>query len=185
VRVAETSLAGLLLVEPTVHEDERGQFLETWQARRYADAGMAGPFVQDNLSVSKRGVLRGLHYQLGQAQAKLVSAVAGEVFDVVVDLRQGSKTFGRWESFVLSEENRRQLFVPEGMAHGFQVTSASASFLYKCSDYYAPAQERGIRWDDSDLAIDWPDASALVGARDEQLPRLREVLAADLPSVGS
>jgi len=161
VKVIATELPEVLILEPRVFGDERGFFYESFNARAFAEAtGLKRQFVQDNHSRSQRGVLRGLHYQLQQAQGKLVRVTAGEVFDVAVDIRRGSRTFGRWVGVRLSAENKRQMWLPEGFAHGFLVLSEFAECLYKTTDYYAPAHERCIRWDDPDLAIDWPLAGA-------------------------
>ncbi|MFI7868880.1 dTDP-4-dehydrorhamnose 3,5-epimerase [Ectopseudomonas khazarica] len=157
MKVIETALPEVLILEPQVFGDERGFFFESFNARRFAEAtGLQRDFVQDNHSRSARGVLRGLHYQLQQAQGKLVRVSAGEVYDVAVDVRRSSANFGKWVGVHLSAENKRQLWVPEGFAHGFLVLSDYAEFLYKTTDYYAPAHERCIRWDDAQLAIDWP-----------------------------
>ena len=159
----------LVLVEPRVFLEERGFFMETWQARAFAEAGLDLRFVQDNHSRSRQGVLRGLHYQVRQTQGKLVRVVQGEVYDVAVDLRRGSPTLGQWVGVTLSAENKRQLWVPPGFAHGFYVTSEDAEFVYKCTDFYAPEHERSLRWDDPALAIDWPlvDGKApLLSAKD-------------------
>ncbi|UTW09634.1 dTDP-4-dehydrorhamnose 3,5-epimerase [Pseudomonas benzenivorans] len=161
MNIIQTDLPGVLILEPKVFGDERGFFYESFNARAFAEAiGMDREFVQDNHSRSQRGVLRGLHYQVQQAQGKLVRVTAGEVYDVAVDIRRASPTFGRWIGVQLSAENKRQLWVPEGYAHGFLVLSEFAEFLYKTTDYYAPAHERCIRWDDPSLAIDWPLAAA-------------------------
>ena len=144
------------VVEPQVFGDERGFFMETWQGRNFADAGMDINFVQDNRSRSSRGTLRGLHYQIEQPQGKLVSVVRGEVYDVAVDMRRSSPNFGKWVGLTLSEVNKLMLWVPPGFAHGFFVTSETADFEYKCSDYYAPEHERTVAWNDPDLNIDWP-----------------------------
>ncbi|WP_341304327.1 dTDP-4-dehydrorhamnose 3,5-epimerase [Pseudomonas sp. TMP25] len=152
-----TDLSDVIVLEPKVFGDERGFFFESFNARRFADAtGLQREFVQDNHSRSQRGVLRGLHYQVQQAQGKLVRVTAGEVYDVAVDLRRSSHAFGRWMGVHLSAENKRQLWVPEGFAHGFVVLSEFAEFLYKTTEYYAPEHERCIRWDDPTLAIEWP-----------------------------
>ncbi|WPC05486.1 dTDP-4-dehydrorhamnose 3,5-epimerase [Pseudomonas benzenivorans] len=157
MKVIQTELPGVLILEPKVFGDERGFFYESFNARAFAEAtGLNPEFVQDNHSRSQRGVLRGLHYQVQQAQGKLVRVTAGEVYDVAVDIRRASPTFGRWVGVQLSAENKRQLWVPEGFAHGFLVLSEFAEFLYKTTDYYAPTHERCIRWDDTTLAIDWP-----------------------------
>lgn len=161
MKVIASDLPEVLILEPRVFGDERGFFYESFNARAFAEAtGLNRTFVQDNHSRSLRGVLRGLHYQLQQAQGKLVRVVAGEVFDVSVDLRRSSPTFGKWVGVHLSAENKRQLWLPEGFAHGFLVLSEYAEVVYKTTDYYAPAYERCIRWDDPSLAIDWPLESA-------------------------
>lgn len=168
------------MFEPAVHRDARGFFLETWRASRYRDAGVDLPFVQDNHSRSVQGTLRGLHYQIQQAQGKLVYAVTGSVYDVAVDLRRSSPTFGRWIGCTLTEENHRQLWVPPGFAHGFYVTSPAADVVYKCTDVYASEHERCLRWDDPDLAITWPlveGAPPLLSPRDAAAPPLREAQA--------
>ncbi len=157
MNVIATNLPDVLILEPKVFGDERGFFFESFNARAFAEAtGLQREFVQDNHSRSAKGVLRGLHYQLQQTQGKLVRVTAGEVFDVAVDVRRSSPTFGQWAGVHLSAENKRQLWVPEGFAHGFLVLSDYAEFLYKTTDYYAPAHEQSIRWDDPELAIDWP-----------------------------
>lgn len=158
MKVTPTKLAGVLIIEPRVFGDERGFFFESFNQRAFDEAvGAHVDFVQDNHSKSSRNVLRGLHYQLPpKAQGKLVRVVQGEVFDVAVDLRKNSKTFGQWVGEVLSAENKRQLWIPAGFAHGFVTLSDTAEFLYKTTDYYSPAHERCIRWDDAQLAIDWP-----------------------------
>lgn len=156
MRFMPTSIPDLMLIEPQVFGDERGFFMETWHAQKFAAAGIDRDFVQDNHSKSAQCILRGLHYQIRQPQGKLVRVVAGEVYDIAVDLRKNSPTFGKWAGEYLSADNKRMLWVPPGFAHGFYVTSASAEFVYKCTDFYAPEHERCIRWDDPDLAIDWP-----------------------------
>ncbi len=171
-----TRLAGLVLVEPTVHRDERGFFAETWRADSWPAAGVDAEFVQDNHSRSRQGTLRGMHFQTSPGQAKLVRCARGSVLDVAVDLRAGSPTFGEWEAFELSDENMRQLFVPIGFAHGFCVTSDTADFTYRCSNYYDPATEAGIAFDDPDVGIEWPEGFELVVSdRDRQAPRLAEI----------
>ncbi|SHM73199.1 dTDP-4-dehydrorhamnose 3,5-epimerase [Phytopseudomonas punonensis] len=156
MQIIQTSIPDVLILQPKVFGDERGFFYESFNARAFTDAtGLNPNFVQDNHSRSQRGVLRGLHYQVQQAQGKLVRVSAGEVYDVVVDLRRQSPTFGQWVGAHLSADNKRQMWVPEGFAHGFVVLSEFAEFLYKTTDYYAPAHERCIRWDDPKLAIDW------------------------------
>jgi dTDP-4-dehydrorhamnose 3,5-epimerase len=156
MNVIETAIPDVKIIEPRVFGDERGFFMESWNANTYKEAGIDKEFVQDNHSRSVRNTLRGLHYQIKQPQGKLVRVVVGEVFDVAVDLRKDSNTFGQWVGEVLSAQNKRQLWVPEGFAHGFLVLSEEAEFLYKATDYYAPEHERCILWNDSDLDIDWP-----------------------------
>lgn len=174
MRVTETRLPGVLIVEPDVFEDPRGFFFESYSLQKYAEHGITDTFVQDNHSLSTRGTLRGLHYQTAPGQAKLVRAARGAVFDVAVDIRHGSPTFGQWVGVELSGENKRQLYIPVGFAHGFCVTSEVAEFLYKCSSYYAPTLERGIAWDDPDLAIAWPVTDPILSDRDRRHPRLAE-----------
>ncbi len=172
--VHETELPGVLLRKPRVFSDERGFFLETYRETDCRGLGLQGRFVQDNYSRSSAGVLRGLHYQLGRPQAKLVQVLRGDVFDVAVDLRRGSPSFGRWAGFLLSGENHHQLYIPEGFAHGFCVLSESADFSYKCSDYYDPDSECGILWSDPDIGIVWPRDEFSVSPKDAALPRLSE-----------
>ncbi len=175
MRVVEAELPGVYIVEPTVFGDARGYFLESWSEKRYREAGIDTTFVQDNLSFSTRGVLRGLHYQKPHEQGKLVSVLLGEVFDVVVDIRVSSPTFGRWMGAVLSAENRRQLYAPPGFAHGFVVTSETALFSYKCTDYYSPADEGSVRWNDPDIGIQWPVSSPTLSPKDGAAPLLRDI----------
>ena len=156
MNVVATKIPGVLIIEPKIFGDERGFFFESFNKKSFEElTGVKADFVQDNHSLSSRGVLRGLHYQIKQPQGKLVRVTRGEVFDVAVDLRKSSATFGQWEGVVLSAENKRQLWVPEGFAHGFIVLSETAEFLYKTTDYYAPEHERCIKWNDNELAIDW------------------------------
>ena len=162
MRRPPTRLDGLVLLEPAVYGDERGFFMETWHAEKFAAAGLPAAFAQDNYSRSLRGVLRGLHYQKPRPQGKLVRTVLGEVFDVAVDLRRSSPTFGRWVSVVLSGENRRALWIPPGFAHGFYVTSDVAEVAYKCTEPFDPASDRTILWNDPDLAIPWPIVAGAV-----------------------
>lgn len=150
-----TSIPEVILIEPRVFGDHRGFFMETWQRQTFAENGIDYDFVQDNHSKSSQGILRGLHYQIKQPQGKLVRVVQGAVFDVAVDMRKSSPTFGQWVGYELSAENKRMFWVPPGFAHGFYVISDSAEFVYKCTDYYAPEHERSVLWNDSDLAIDW------------------------------
>ncbi len=181
MRVIPTKLEGVLILEPKSFGDQRGYFMEIFQAGRYAEAGMDRSFVQDNLSFSVRNTLRGLHYQHPNAQAKLVQVITGEIYDVAVDIRLGSPTFGQWEGVILSAENRRQLFIPEGFAHGFCVLSAAAHFLYKCSEYYSPGDEGGIRYDDPDIAISWPIDAPILSERDKQFVFLNQMHTERLP----
>lgn len=174
MKANSTELPGVLLIEPSVLGDSRGFFLETFQAKRYNDAGIPGPFVQDNLSRSTRGTLRGLHFQFPHPQGKLVQVLRGSVWDVAVDVRKGSPHFGGWLGMELSEENRRQLWIPAGFAHGFCVLSESADFFYKCTDFYAPAAEHAVRWDDPDIGIRWPIESPRLSAKDSAAPSLAE-----------
>jgi len=170
MKVIPTPIEGLLIIEPTVFGDERGFFYESFNAQRFAElTGVQLPFVQDNHSRSARGVLRGLHYQIEQAQGKLVRVTAGSVFDVAVDLRKSSPTFGQWYGLELSAENKRLFWIPPGFAHGFAVTSEFAEFLYKTTDYYAPAHERAILWNDPAIGIEWPiDGAPLLSAKDQK-----------------
>lgn len=181
MKVEETSLPGVLLIEPRVFGDDRGYFLETFRAERYQAAGIAGPFVQDNLSFSRGPVLRGLHLQHPRAQAKLVFVLAGEVFDVAVDVRPGSPSFGLWTGAHLSAENKRQLYIPTGFAHGFCVLSETVLFAYKCTDVYAPEAEITVRWNDPEIGIAWPPVEPVLSARDAAAPYLREIDADRLP----
>ncbi len=175
--VVETKIPGVLIITPKLFGDSRGYFLESFSSSRYSEAGVSGPFVQDNLSFSRRGVLRGLHFQNPKAQGKLVSSLIGEVFDVVVDIRKGSPTFGQWLGVSLSAETGLQLWVPPGLAHGFVVVSETALFSYKCTEYYAPQSEHCLLWNDLDLKIDWPIKNGLeISAKDMKGLRL-----ADLP----
>jgi dTDP-4-dehydrorhamnose 3,5-epimerase len=185
MKVTETALPGVLLVEPTVFGDARGFFLETFHLARYRESGIALPFVQDNLSRSTGGILRGLHLQHPHAQGKLVWVPDGAVFDVALDVRVGSPTFGRWVGYELSGENHRQLWIPPGFAHGFVVTSAHCLFAYKCTDFYHPEAELGVAWDDPDLGIEWPLSDVTLSAKDRNHPRLRDLDPARLPRFGS
>jgi dTDP-4-dehydrorhamnose 3,5-epimerase len=182
MRVEQTELPGVLLIEPDVFGDERGFFMELYRAPRYAEQGVTADFVQDNLSFSRRGVLRGLHLQHPNGQAKLVFVLQGEVFDVAVDVRLGSPTFGRWAGRTLSAENRQQFFIPEGFAHGFCVTSETVLFSYKCSAVYDAASELAILATDPEIGIDWPLADALLSDKDAAAPRLSEIPRGRLPT---
>ena len=173
MKISHSKLKGCVIIEPRVFGDDRGFFLETFQAARYKqEAGIDLPFVQDNHSRSARGVLRGLHFQKTKPQGKLVRVVRGEVYDVAVDIRKGSATFGEWEGVILSEENKKQFWVPPGFAHGFVVLSDTADFEYKCTDYYDPSDEGSILWSDPDLNIPWPIANPVLSTKDESAKRL-------------
>ncbi len=179
----DTALSGVCIIEGARHGDDRGFFMELHRDDQFIALGIDVRFVQDNYSRSQRGVLRGLHYQLGRPQAKLARVLRGEVYDVAVDVRRGSPTFGKWEAVTLREGENRALFIPIGFAHGFCVLSESAEFLYKCSDYYAPAEERGIAWDDPDLAIPWPLAGSapLLSGKDRAYGTLATRSVGELP----
>ena len=181
MNVVETSLPGVLIIEPKVFGDERGFFMETWNGRRYEEAGLPDRFVQDNLSYSARGVLRGLHFQNPQPQGKLVSVLRGGVFDVAVDVRVGSPTFGEWTGVTLSAENKRQFYVPPDFAHGFLVTSEEALFFYKCTEFYSPSSEGIVLWSDPDIGIEWPTDAPTLSERDGKAPPLREMPEGSLP----
>ena len=181
MRILETGLDGVVIVEPSVHGDERGFFQETWKSSSYAAHGLPGGFAQGNLSRSRKGVLRGLHYQYRQPQGKLVFVLEGRIFDVAVDIRPGSESFGRWAGVELSAQNHRQLYIPEGFAHGFIVLSEYALFHYYCTTEYAPQYEVSIAWDDPEIGITWPTRPESISAKDSQAPRLREMPAERLP----
>ncbi|MDA0991509.1 MAG: dTDP-4-dehydrorhamnose 3,5-epimerase [Verrucomicrobia bacterium] len=181
MKCVPTAIPEVLLLTPDVHGDERGFFMESFSHRRYAELGIKKPFVQDNYSHSRAPALRGMHYQLNSPQAKLITVIWGEIFDVAVDIRVGSPTFGGWIGQRLSDQNRNQLYIPEGFAHGFCVLSEKADVMYKCTDYYAPSDERGIRWSDPRIGIEWPIASPLLSAKDDLYPLLADMDAAELP----
>lgn len=182
MKIVPTGLEGVLIIEPKIFPDERGFFMESFQKRRYrCEAGITTEFVQDNISRSVRNTLRGLHYQHPNGQAKLVQVLEGEIYDVAVDIRRGSPTFGRWVDVVLSAENQRQFFLPAGFAHGFCVLSERALFLYKCSDFYTPEAEGGICWDDPDLGIPWPVSAPILSPRDSHFSPLKHVASHRLP----
>ena len=170
-----TQLEGVVLIEPRVFEDARGFFMETYVAGRFKENGIDVEFVQDNHAKSSRGVLRGMHYQIRHGQAKLVRVIQGEVFDVAVDVRPGSRTFGRWVGYTLSAENKRQLYVPAGFAHGYCVLSDTAEFVYKCSDYYHPEDEGGLIWNDPEVGIDWPITDPILSDKDTKHPGLQAI----------
>jgi dTDP-4-dehydrorhamnose 3,5-epimerase len=173
-----TILPDLIIIEPEVFADSRGFFLELYHRQKFEEAGILGGFVQDNRSRSRRGTIRGLHYQLGRPQGKLIWAISGNIFDVAVDIRKRSPTFGKWVGTTLSSENKRGIYVPPYFAHGFCVISEFADILYKCTDFYAPDHEHSIRWDDPDLAIRWPVNNPVLSKRDASCPFLKD---AELP----
>jgi len=180
VRVTTIDIPGVLVIEPKVFRDRRGFFVETYHVQRYEDAGITERFVQDNYSRSVRSTLRGLHFQEPHAQGKLVMAVEGTVYDVVVDVRKGSPSFGKWYGAELSAENLWQIYVPPGCAHGFCVISETAAFMYKCTDYYSPEDERGVLWNDPALGIAWPVYQPILSAKDQAYPILAQ-MEAELP----
>jgi dTDP-4-dehydrorhamnose 3,5-epimerase len=185
MKVIETKIPGVLLLEPQVFGDHRGWFMESWQRDRYAELGLPTAFVQDNQAYSRKGVLRGLHVQNPHPQGKLVQVLVGEVFDVAVDIRRGSPSFGQWEGVILSGDNKRQFWVPPGFAHGYVVLSEEAIFAYKCSDLYHPKNEFSVRWDDPEIGIAWPlQGEPQLSAKDQAAARLRDIPAERLPIYG-
>lgn len=183
MKVLETGLPGVVIIEPVIHGDERGFFQESWKASSYGQHGLPTVFAQANVSRSVKGVLRGLHYQYKQPQGKLVSVLEGTIFDVAVDIRQGSETFGQWAGVELSADNNRQLYVPEGFAHGFLVLSDTALFHYHCTREYAPEFDTCIAWNDPDIGIQWPATPTAISAKDGQAPYLRDVGKDRLPEL--
>lgn len=181
MKCINTLLPGVVIIEPNVFKDGRGFFLETYSSKKYEEAGIGEVFVQDNHSHSDYGTIRGLHYQLKHAQAKLVYVVTGEIYDIVVDIRVGSPSYKKWVGVKLSEENKRQVFVPKGFAHGFCVQSEKADVIYKCTDFYAPGDEYGVLWSDSDLGIDWCVDSPIVSEKDSFYPKLNDIPVDILP----
>ncbi|HXU38315.1 MAG TPA: dTDP-4-dehydrorhamnose 3,5-epimerase [Blastocatellia bacterium] len=177
----ETSLPGVCMVEPLVFEDQRGFFFESYNELKFAEIGIRDRFVQDNHARSVRHTLRGLHYQVKHPQAKLCRVIQGEVLDVVVDIRRGSPHFGKWASGLLSAENRRQMYVPAGFAHGYLVLSETAEFLYKCSDFYRPEYDRGVAWNDPAIGITWGFSDPILSPKDARSPKLSDIAHADLP----
>ena len=175
MKITPTDLPGVLILEPKVFPDARGFFLETYNKEKYLAAGLNIDFVQDNLSFSSKGVLRGLHYQNPHAQGKLVYVLQGEVWDVAVDIRRDSAQFGRWTAVTLTGDNKKQFYIPPGFAHGFCVVSDTALFTYKCTDTYHPECDGGIRWDDPDVGINWPVTEPILSNKDQLLPFLREI----------
>ena len=184
MKVTQMKLPGVLIIEPDVFGDARGFFIETFSGKRYEEAGLSQPFVQDNVSFSTKGTLRGLHFQNPHAQGKLVQVLSGKVLDVAVDIRVGSPNFGQWFGETLSAENHKQMYVPPGFAHGFCVLSDNALFSYKCTDYYSPATEGGIIFNDPDLAIAWPVNTPQVSKKDANYTRLRDIPKDKLPKYG-
>ena len=176
MKVTKTTIPEVLLFEPTVYEDNRGYFMETFRESEFIDNGVNLGFVQDNQSLSKYGTLRGLHYQLRHPQGKLARVISGEIYDVAVDLRKSSSYFGCWVGVKLSSENRKQLWIPPGFAHGFCVLSPLAKFQYKCTDYYDPDDESGVIWNDPDISIDWPTVDPVISKKDSELPTLRNLV---------
>ena len=182
MKFTQTHPPGLVTIEPDVFGDQRGYFLELWRSPRYAEHGIPEHFVQDNVSFSRQGVLRGLHCQHPDGQGKLVTVLEGEVFDVAVDIRTGSPTFGQWLGVTLSGETKNQLYIPEGFAHGFYVISPTALFMYKCTRIYNPQTEISVAWNDPDIGIQWPTDSPQLADKDRQAPRLKDLPAERLPS---
>ncbi|RYF31432.1 MAG: dTDP-4-dehydrorhamnose 3,5-epimerase [Comamonadaceae bacterium] len=185
MKVVPTDLPGCVVIEPAVFGDDRGFFFETWNADRYGEHGLPTRFVQSNVSSSARGVLRGLHYQWPNPQGKLVSVLEGEVYDVAVDIRRGSPNFGRWAAVILSAENKRQFWIPEGFAHGFAVLSERAIFSYLCTAQYDRQADASVRWDDSTIGIDWPVSQPLLSEKDAAAPLLRDIPADRLPGMAA
>lgn len=183
MKVTETALPGVLIIEPKVFPDARGFFVETYNKERYVASGIEVDFVQDNLSFSSRGVLRGLHYQKPNSQGKLVYVLQGEVWDVAVDIRHGSKQFGQWTAVTLSSDNKKQFYIPPGFAHGFCVVSETALFTYKCTDYYHPECDAGVRWNDPEIGIPWPVTEPILSEKDQKQPLLRDVSSGRLPQL--
>lgn len=181
MKIIETELPGCLIIEPQVFGDSRGYFYESFNRDKLAAVGLNPHFAQGNVSMSARGVLRGLHYQWPKPQGKFVSVIEGEVWDVAVDIRRGSPHFGRWTAALLSGENKRQLWIPEGFAHGFAVLSEHAVFTYLCSETYDAQADAGLRWDDPDLAIDWPVSEPILSAKDQVTPLLKDIAPERLP----
>ena len=173
--VEESELEGVLLIQPAIYSDPRGRFFESFQKERYKEIGIKEEFVQDNQSVSLKNTIRGLHYRVSPEQAKLVRVIKGEVFDVVVDIRSQSPTFGQWRGYTLSDSNYRQIYIPVGFAHGFCVLSETAEFLYKVSEYYSAEKEKGIMWNDRDIGIKWPTSKPILSEKDKTNPALKDI----------
>lgn len=183
MKIIETKLPGAVVLEPAVFGDARGFFFEAWNAARFGQHGLPTSFVQSNVSSSAKGVLRGLHYQWPRPQGKLVSVLQGEVFDVAVDIRRGSPTFGQWDGVLLSAENKRQFWIPEGFAHGFAVLSETALFSYLCTDVYVKEADAGVRWDDPQIGVEWPIDAPLLSDKDAQAPLLADIAQDRLPDL--
>lgn len=183
MNIIKTPFSDVLLIQPKIFEDSRGFFYESFNQNKYRELGINKLFVQDNISRSVRNTLRGMHYQITKPQAKLVSVIKGEVFDVVIDIRKNSPNFGKWAGFILNDQNHHQLYIPEGFAHGFCVLSETADFMYKCTDYYFPEGERGVRFDDPDINIQWPIdlKQAIVSDKDKIYSVLAQIKPQDLP----
>ncbi len=181
MKIINTKINGLIVIEPKIFEDDRGFFFESYQKNRYEDFGITSTFVQDNISYSKKNTLRGLHFQINNPQAKLVQVIYGEIYDVAVDLRANSPQFGEWFGVLLSGKNRKQLYIPEGFAHGFCVISETATFSYKCSDFYNPSDEGGIIWSDSEIKIDWPVKNPVLSQKDTKYKQLSQLDSHELP----
>jgi dTDP-4-dehydrorhamnose 3,5-epimerase len=179
----DTSLPGVFLIRPKVFSDPRGFFFESYQQKKFSDLGISNIFVQDNHSKSLKGTLRGLHYQLKYPQAKLCRVIQGEVFDVAVDIRKGSPSFGKWVGVILSSENKEQIFIPKGFAHGFLVLSETAEFLYKCDEFYFPDDEMGVAWDDPDIGINWGVSEPVLSNKDKSLVQLSKITLGLLPEL--
>ena len=174
-KIEKSDLEGVLIIKPAVHIDPRGRFFESFQKQRYKELGITEEFVQDNQSVSQQHTIRGLHYREGPGQSKLVRVIRGEVFDVVVDIRKNSSTFGQWRGYTLSDSNYLQIYIPAGFAHGFCVLSDSAEFLYKVSEYYAAEKEKGVLWNDPDIGIEWPTSNPVLSEKDKGNPALKDL----------
>ena len=174
-KVKKADLEGVLIIEPTIHTDSRGRFFESFQRERYKDLGITEEFVQDNQSVSHKNTIRGLHYRVEPEQSKLVRVIRGEVFDVVVDIRKSSPTFGQWRGYTLSDSNFLQIYIPAGFAHGFCVLSETAEFLYKVSEYYSAEKERGIIWNDPEIGVEWPTSTPILSNKDKLNPGLKDL----------
>ena len=182
MKVLDGTLKGLLIIEPDIFKDKRGFFFETFHEERYRQSGIDSIFIQDNVSCSVQRALRGLHYQHPHAQDKLIQALSGEIFDVAVDIRRESPTFGLWMGVRLSDRNKSQIYIPKGFAHGFCVLSETAHVMYKCTDFYAPDSERGILWCDGDLGIEWPVKAPIISGKDSNFPLLKDIPAELLPA---